>query len=384
MALFFFVCASFALPALAIGLPELWDGRATLQFVSKARFSTFANDSLYPMNVGFDFVARGTQWFLFHREYGFAAAPSFCKADYARIVVRTSTNRGITWSEKTVIVEPQTPGPDECAIVDGAAHFDEGSGTWHYLGQCLARDNVWRMCHYFLRSAQPSTAFSRNGHNPVVNGGQLWGPICSGSGKHCSATNTHDEGTPDIVSVDAQRNIYVTFHGWDPVDDRSFRGVARTRDFVSWETSGAGLPGDAMFASQDCDPWNVTWDSKSKCVGGGEGSIHLAEDGFMYQLIEAPDISLGCYTTPGKQNWVLGLLRSSTFAPTGQWEQLPAQSGNPAVVPTVKQGCYIQYHRLFADSIATYLEYWADNWMQVFEIVPGNPQIPFVAGPPPQ
>ena len=61
----------------------------------------------------------------------------------------------------------------------------------------------------------------------------------------------------------------------------------------------------------DCLKWKVEggWFNGS-CVGGGEASIIVAEDGFMYQLIEAPDISLGCDTVPGQQNWVLGLSRS--------------------------------------------------------------------------
>ena len=55
------------------------------------------------------------------------------------------------------------------------------------------------------------------------------------------------------------------------------------------------------------------------------------------------------------------------------------------MVPQVKQGCYIQYHRLFSDNIrgATYLEFWADNWMQVHRLVPGMGRLPIVAGVPP-
>ena len=54
------------------------------------------------------------------------------------------------------------------------------------------------------------------------------------------------------------------------------------------------------------------------CVGGGEGTI-LVEGDLMYELIEAPDLTLGCLTKPGVQNWVLGLLRSHTF---GERERL--------------------------------------------------------------
>ena len=61
---------------------------------------------------------------------------------------------------------------------------------------------------------------------------------------------------------------------------------------------------------------------------------------YLYHIIEAPDITLGCLTTPGVQNWVLGLLRAPTFAYTsGQWAQFVVE---PVVVPVVKQGCYIQ------------------------------------------
>jgi hypothetical protein len=60
-------------------------------------------------------------------------------------------------------------------------------------------------------------------------------------------------------------------------------------------------------------------------------------------LLLPPHVRLACFTAPGVQNWVLGLLRAPTFATTGRW----SQANNPAVVPAVKQGCYIQYHRLF-------------------------------------
>jgi hypothetical protein len=133
----------------------------------------------------------------------------------------------------------------------------------------------------------------------------------------------------------------------------------------------------------DCEKWtsgNFSW-AAGGCVGGGEASILLDEsDGYMYQLIEAPDKSLGCLGR--NQNWVLGLSRARSFLPAGQWEPFHA---SPTVVPRVKQGCYIQYHRLFRDRTrgATYLEFWADNWMQVHRLVPEAGRLPIVAGVPP-
>jgi hypothetical protein len=103
----------------------------------------------------------------------------------------------------------------------------------------------------------------------------------------------------------------------------------------------------------------------------------------MYMLIEAPDVNLGCHPEPGVQNWVLGLLRSKTFSRAGTWEQFGDDGGSsPTVVPAVKEGCYIQYHRLFADEFGTYLEYWAgfgSGWMQVHKLVPGKGALPIVA-----
>ena len=138
-----------------------------------------------------------------------------------------------------------------------------------------------------------------------------------------------------------------------------------------------GLPGDAIFGPIDCNKWSPPggWASGG-CVGGGEGSIVL-DQGWMYELIEAPDESLNC-KGPG-QNWDLGLLRSKTFAPAGQWEQFYVA---PLVIPAIKSGCFIQYHRLFKDEKGTYLEFWTgDNsgWMHIFQLVPGKGALPIVA-----
>ena len=180
---------------------------------------------------------------------------------------------------------------------------------------------------------------------------------------------------------DASGYFFVTFHGWDPSAGKSARGVAKTRDFVNWVTSdgGVSLGGDAIFSSTDCDGWDIAW-APGGCVGGGEGSIMVTPDGYLNMLIEAPDVTLGCIQD---QNWVLGLLRAPSFQwVSGQWHQFVVE---PVVVPAVKQGCYIQYHRLFAD-VATgdvYLEFWAGNWMQLFRLVPGAAALPIVAGVPP-
>jgi len=43
--------------------------------------------------------------------------------------------------------------------------------------------------------------------------------------------------------------FYVTFHGYNYNLKKSARGVAKTRDFHNWVTSGYDLPNDAIFSS---------------------------------------------------------------------------------------------------------------------------------------
>jgi hypothetical protein len=298
--------------------------------------------------------------------------------------VRTSNDRGVTWSDGTVIASPQPGTPFECALVDGAAFYDAGNGgsrpaRWLYLSQCLDRTRTWAMCLFTRDGSDPVGPFTPAPHQPTVAGGQLWSQICSGADKHCQPSMA-EEGTPDIVGVDDAGFYYVTFHGWDPAHNAAARGAAKTADWTNWLVAGAGLPGDALFTSLDCDQWDIAW-AAGGCVGGGEGSILVSGD-WMYQLIEAPDLTLGCLTTPGQQNWVLGLLRAPALLPTGAWQQFAV---SPLVVPAVKQGCYIQYHRIFVDpgTGALHLSYWADNTLQLWVVAPGSGALPIVAGPPP-
>jgi len=58
------------------------------------------------------------------------------------------------------------------------------------------------------------------------------------------------------------------------------------------------LPGQPIFSYKDCNKWKVDWKDNT-CIGGGEGSIVIGNDGYKYMLIEAADIALNCDTTPG-------------------------------------------------------------------------------------
>jgi hypothetical protein len=86
-----------------LGLEDFWNKEAHFEFISKARFPTSPGGE-FAANVGFHFVPRIVNgvdtWFLFHREYFFSPQPSYCQYDFARIVVRNSTDQGRTWSDK--------------------------------------------------------------------------------------------------------------------------------------------------------------------------------------------------------------------------------------------------------------------------------------------
>lgn len=165
-----------------------WSRAAHFEFVSSAVFPTTpSNPSSAGMNVGFYIApSPGGLWYLFHREYFFAPQPSYCTADFARIVVRTSVDRGLSWSNETVIASPSEGTAYECALVDGAAFFDGNAtallgtvpgATWLYLSQCLDRNDVWNMCLFTRSASNPTGPFTPYPTNPVVRGGQLWGCV---------------------------------------------------------------------------------------------------------------------------------------------------------------------------------------------------------------
>ena len=242
-------------------LDDFWNNSAHFELVSSSRFDEYGTAAA---NIGFHFVTRpGPVWYLFHREYGFEAeSPAYCTADYARSVVRRSDDKGLTWTNATVVVAPQEGAADECAIVDGGGFYDEDEETWHFIAQCMSRELAWKLCHYTKAGPDPlssplssppsssssssSSSWIPNPENPVVAGGQLWGPICEGSSNCPSGGHFHDEGTPEIVAKDADGWFFVTFHGCNDDASVSARGVAKTKDFVEWVTDADDLPNDAV------------------------------------------------------------------------------------------------------------------------------------------
>jgi hypothetical protein len=336
-------------------MDQLWQGSASFQPIVNMQLQTKPNRGspfVDGMDEGTQIVPMNGIWYLFSREYGFAATPAQCQFDFARIVARSSADRGKTWSSEVVVAEPnQAAG--ECALVDGRAYWDADTGTWHYLSQMLKSDATWGLDHFTLHNPNPMARFIPDAANPVVKSGALWSQIC-GPGKSCPS-GTVDEGTPEI-SVKSKGLYYVTFHGvsvgaQSPPVVSGYRGVAATRDFHTWITSGKGLPNDAIWSSKDCQAWNVQWNSATGCIGGGFASS-LITTLYTYMLIESADISLGC--TAG-QNWVIGLVRASAFVGSGHWAQLAT---NPLMNLRNGAPCAIQFAGLFTDSGQIYLSYW--------------------------
>ena len=339
----------------AVAMDQLWNRAASFQPLVNMQIPTKPASGL-PFVDGMDegtriIVANGA-WYLFSREYNYAPNPPQCRYDFSRIVVRSSTDHGKSWSGEVVIAEPNL-ALGECALADGHGYWDAGTGTWHYLVQMLRSDSTWNIDHFSLQSPNPTASFIADSANPVVKSGALWGAIC-GPGKSCPS-GTVDEGTPEI-SLKSNGLYYVTFHGVNIGSGSQqiitgYRGIAVTPDFHTWITSGNGLPNDAIWSSKDCQSWSVSWSSTTGCVGGGDASTLMTAQ-YTYMLIESSDVSVGCFAG---QNWVIGLVRAPAFAASGHWEQLPS---NPLLNEANGAPCAIQYPSLFEDSGQVYASYW--------------------------
>jgi hypothetical protein len=331
-------------------LGPLWHGQAHFQEVGSIAWDLPPYNN--PGESSGWITVRNGKWYIFNRQT-IRPIPRYCPRNYAGIIERESSDQGKTWSNPPVVVaspSPDNPGAG-CTILDGSTYFDPAAGTWHLISQCLAVHDAgsWSLCHFTRAGESPMGPFVPDPHNPVVRSGDLWSRICSGPGKACNPAKTVDEGTPDIIAMRGGY-FYVTFHGVDYTIGRSYRGVARTRDFDHWETDGADLPGDAILASADCEAWTPG------CVGPGEATTLVTGD-YQYTLFEGPDKSLLC--TKG-QAWNVGLVRAprNSFPKwNGGWEQF---SRNPVLTPSwpgPETICGVQYQRWILDGNDVYLLY---------------------------
>jgi hypothetical protein len=342
-------------PARPPGLSDFWAGRASLVLDRKWTSTSLG----LPGGGGYagaHVEMVGDRWFLFNRR----TDPGTCAGKQPGTVpmatlVRASDDAGRTWGAPVAAVEP-TPGTAwECAATDGDAAFDERTGTWRYLFQCMGAAPGWHGCYAERRAPDPLGRFEAPPNvNPVITPGALWGRICDDPetdecARPAGPTPVSQEGTFNIFARDGS-SWWVGFHGYD--GRYGYRGLARTETFRrrDWKVNGAqGTPTDANVDAKDARAWRETWHEGGP-VGAGAGSV-LEDGGAYYQLVEEPDIDLAC--TPG-QNWDLGLLRTDDLART-TWQQFPG--GNPIVYSSREPGpdgqsafCNVEYPGLFKDA----------------------------------
>jgi hypothetical protein len=333
-------------------LDDLWEGKATF-----APHATFAEKSLPNFSVGTQVFPVGPIWYLFNRQ--FSPPTNYCTQGVYSIYVRASNNQGVSWSAPYPVAVPnQASGV--CQYVDGSPFYDNATATWHYLSQQLDAGGKggWSLAHFYLPHVSPVGQWITDPNNPVVKGGQLWSSICAGPNKHCKV-GTIDEGTPQIVEKRSDGNFVITFHGYDYQANRGVRGVALTKDFLNWMTIGDGLPGDAIYSRDDCMTWKMSW-APGGCIGSGAASVLVSnKTGYLYMMIEAADVSLVCLLQPNQQWWPFGLVRSTSWAASPQWQNI--NPANPFLLgPHV--GCTLQYNAFWRDQFGyTYWAFWSLN-----------------------
>lgn len=329
-------------------LDQLWQGKAHFTKVAMLDWGGTGDE------VAGSFVVEGDTWYVFNRTSARVPTSPDCAHGRFRTVVRASRDHGITWSDPVMVAEPgDSKAGDGCMVLDGSAYYDADAAIWHLLAQCLdTGDKGWALCHYTRRSASPLGSFTADSANPVVRGGQIWSRLCLGPGKACPPT-TLDEGTPEIVTKEDGAYL-ITFHGFDPVNKQGYRGVARTRDFRTWQTAGPDLPGDATLGPRDCAGWLIN------CVGVG-AAVSFDDARYRYMLIETMTKSLEC--VPG-QEWQLELIRAPKGrwpqSGTARWQRLPRGTLLTTAYPSPSAVCPVQYARLIADATGIYLVY--EDW----------------------
>lgn len=345
------LCAWVASPRVAQAhatLDQLWQGKAHFLKVATLDWDGAGNE------VAGSFIVEGGTWYVFNRASAHVPTTPDCAHGRFRTVARASRDHGLTWSDPVTVAEPgDSKAGDGCMVLDGSAYYDADAAIWHLLAQCLDTGGKgWALCHYTRRSASPLGRFTADRANPVVRGGQIWSRLCAGTGKACPST-TLDEGTPEIVTKKDGAYL-VTFHGFDPVTKQGYRGVARTRDFSTWQISGPDLPGDATLGPRDCASWMM------HCVGVG-AAISFDYAHYRYMLIETMTKSLQC--VPG-QEWRFELVRSPKGrwprSGTGGWQRLPRGTLLTTAHPSPSAACPVQYARLIADVTGIYLIY--EDW----------------------
>lgn len=328
----------------AATMADYWSGGANWVYQRRDSWASTGVQGYYE-GASVRVAADGT-WYLFNR----SKTPGvYCSMG---IQVRSSTNRGATWSAPVSMVTPTAGTPWSCIATDGSTYYQAAANKWVLLFQCYDGTS-WKGCLVERSGSSPMGAFTANVSNPVISPGQLWNSICTTTADECVSIPggtgaVHDEGTFDIFNFDGTY-YYVAFHGYDGTN--GYRGIAKTTNFTTWIAGdpAQGVPTDAVFDRNDSQLWRESWAS-NQSIGGGAGTI-LKESNEYYQIVEGADLNLSC---TNNQNWDLGIYRSTDLTSTS-WEPLP--QGNPIVysgrTPDEAGGtiapCNVQYATLFKD-----------------------------------
>ena len=346
-------------------LDKIMTGITTPQFLMYLPYNP-SDPKTPPQSLNFagygeQFVVQNGVWYMFYRV---DTTPSVaCKLSNItrgqEQWVRSSSDKGLTWSDPVAIAKLIPNSNAECSIPDGSPFFDAGTHTWHYLSQCIGPNLSWGLCHFSHQGDSPLHEFDI-GQIPSVSSGQLAVPICSGPGKHCNGSNpaiVGSEGVPQILGKFGD-DFFVSFSAGDAVAGTGFRAIAKTKDWINWRVSTPELPSDSVFSSGSCNGW------EPGCVGGGAGAS-IASGDFNYNIVEAPTVRFNC--TPG-QHWPFALVRAPIqttldgilhpfiWPSSGSWEEF---AGNPFVrEKSTDVGCGLQYPAVFRDGSQIYFAYW--------------------------
>ena len=278
-------------------------------------------------------------WYMFGRSIAEYNIPG-CDAHSYDVVVRTSTDKGRSWSPPKIIASPgELGGGRFCHFVDTTTIFDAKDNKWHLLTQCMdLYTEGWAICYLQRDGADANGKFKMVGQNPVITGRQLFSQICVTWLSPCSPHEIYDEGTPQIVEY-KDGLYYVTFHGYDGTN--GYRILAKTPDFQQWTVIPHGpLSNGFLFTKKDCK-------EIQDCIGPGYASI-IKSNQFYYMLVETPNVNLRC--TNG-QVWPFNLYRTQSLeAPA--WEKMnPIYKDHFFSAPPVSPwGCDLQYNHFFRDS----------------------------------
>ncbi len=334
------------MPSVSSGatLQEFWDGKAYFELV---RLWGLQDGTLTPeTNTDFKIVVVGNTWYRFSNET-YTTTDATCVArgisTIMREVVYRSADRGTTWSNRTVVVEPSVGTPYQCIAGQGDAYFDADASTWHYIFSCLASTGGWSTCHAQRASADPLGPYIAD--STAIAGGTLFKP-------NFGSDYTVDDETAFQILDKVNGRYRVLFFASHTVSPWQYGTLAlfSTADFKSFTPVGGLLTANS---NATCGLWmNVP------CAGVGASSI-LLDGGWYYLIAESSDqYDLACRAG---EKWYDGILRTQSVS-SPSWQGPP--DGQSALIYPTSQiqfdgataPCGVQYPHLFKDGSDIYIE----------------------------